>query len=241
MRAPPMPDHRDLPTDWVEELRRRFTKLRANRRRALAASACAVPIAALMATLLWPPRPFLLWNASASSPIGLYHVGSAEGVRPGGMVIAWPPEAARRLGAERHYLPYNVPLVKRIAAVAGDQVCAIGEAVFVNGRLATLRRASDPSGRQMPWWTGCEEVAQGYLFLLTPGVGQAFDGRYFGVTRKHQIVGRARLLWRRRRRPLSPSRCSGRRLQRPIRSTAGRLTSPKPHRGLAYLGNGSGG
>lgn len=193
-----MPDHRELPpSDWVEELRRRFATRRANRRRALAATASAVPIVALMATLLWTPRPLLLWNASASSPIGLYYVGSAEGVRPGDMVIAWPPEAARRLGAERHYLPYNVPLVKRVAAVAGDEVCAVGEAVFVNGRLATLRRVSDPSGRPIPWWTGCEVIAPGDLFLLTPDVPEAFDGRHFGVTRGHQIVGRARLLWRR--------------------------------------------
>jgi conjugative transfer signal peptidase TraF len=193
-----MLEHRELPpSDWVEELRRRIATRRANLRRALAASACAVPIAALMATLLWPPQPLLLWNASASSPIGLYYVGSAAGVRTGDMVIAWPPETARRLGAERHYLPYNVPLVKRVAAVAGDQVCAVGEVVFVNGRPVTLRRAIDPSGRPMPWWTGCEEIAQGDLFLLTPGVPEAFDGRYFGVTRRHQIVGSARLLWRR--------------------------------------------
>ena len=63
------------------------------------------------------------------------------------MVIAWAPAEARRLGAERHYLPSNVPLVKRVAAVAGDRVCAAGEAVFVNGRLATLRRAQ---GRRRP-------------------------------------------------------------------------------------------
>lgn len=193
-----MLEHRELPpSDWVGNLRRRFATRRTNRRRALAATASAVPIVALMATLLWTPRPLLLWNASASSPIGLYYVGPAEGVRAGDMVIAWPPEAARRLGAERHYLPRNVPLVKRVAAATGDQVCAVGNAVFVNGRLATLRRVSDPSGRPIPWWTGCEVIAPGDLFLLTPGDGQAFDGRYFGVTRRHQIVGRASLVWRR--------------------------------------------
>jgi len=193
-----MPEHRELPpSDWVEELRRRIATRRANRRRALTAMTCAVPIAALMATLLWPPRPLLLWNASASSPIGLYHVGSADGVGAGDMVIAWPPDGARELGAERHYLPRNVPLVKWVAAAAGDRVCAVDNAVFVNGRLATLRRVIDPSGRPMPWWTGCVDVAAGDLFLLTPSVPEAFDGRYFGVTRRHQIVGRARLLWRR--------------------------------------------
>jgi type IV secretory pathway protease TraF len=116
---------------------------------------------------------------------------------PGEMVVASPPAEARRLGAERHYLPSNVPLVKRVAAVGGDRVCAVGEAVFVNGRLETLRRSKDPSGRAMPWWTGCEELAEGDLFLLTPDVPEAFDGRYFGISRRHQIIGRARLLWAR--------------------------------------------
>ena len=51
---PAMPERRELPpSDWVEELRRRIATRRANRRRALAAGACAVPIAALMATLLY--------------------------------------------------------------------------------------------------------------------------------------------------------------------------------------------
>lgn len=191
-----MPEARDLSLfRWGEELRRRRRTRRTERLRTLAAAISAAASTALTATLLWPPAPLLVWNASASSPIGLYHVGSARNVRPGDMVIAWPPESARELGAERHYLPRNVPLVKRVAAAAGDRVCAIGEAIFVNGRLATLRRATDPSGRPMPWWTGCEKVRQGDLFLLTPGVPEAFDGRYFGATRSDLIVGRARLLW----------------------------------------------
>lgn len=198
MRARPLPEHRDLPLfRWGEELRRHRLARRATRWRTLAAAGSAVAITALIATLLWPPRPLLLWNASASSPVGLYYVGPAGEAGPDDMVVAWPPEAARQLGAERHYLPSNVPLVKRVAAAAGDRVCAVGEAVFVNGRLETLRRASDPSGRSMPWWTGCEDIAGGDLFLLTPDVSEAFDGRYFGVTRRQQIVGSARLLWRR--------------------------------------------
>jgi conjugative transfer signal peptidase TraF len=191
-----MPEARDLPLfRWGEELRRRRRARMASRRRTIAAAGSAALVTALIATLLWTPSPRLVWNASASSPIGLYHVGPASGARPGDMVIAWPPESARALGAERHYLPRNVPLVKRVAAAAGDTVCAIGEAIYVNGRLRALRRAADPSERPMPWWTGCEEVHQGDLFLLTPDVPEAFDGRYFGVTRGDLVVGRARLLW----------------------------------------------
>ncbi len=143
-----MPEQRDLPLfRWGEELRRHRTAQRASRWRSGAAAASAALITALIATLLWPPRPLLVWNGSASSPIGLYAVGPATEVRRDHMVMAWPPDEARRLAAERHYLPGNVPLVKRVAAAGGDRVCAVGEAIFINGRLEALRRASDPSGR----------------------------------------------------------------------------------------------
>lgn len=153
-------------------------------------------ILALGTTLIWPPRPALIWNRTASSPIGLYAVTAHVTARTGDMVVAWPPDAARRLGAERRYLPYNVPLIKRVAGAAGDRVCGIGYAIFINGRLAATRTMDDPSGRPMPWWSGCQSVARGDLFLLTPGVPAAFDGRYFGVSSQRQIVGRARLLWK---------------------------------------------
>jgi conjugative transfer signal peptidase TraF len=192
-----MPEHRELPLfRWGEELRRHRHAQQTSRRRIVAVAAAAAAATAAIGTLLWPPRPALLWNASASSPIGLYRIGEAEAVRAGDMVVAWPPEDARELAARRHYLPRNVPLVKRVAAVAGDQVCAVGEAIFVKGRLETLRSGRDPAGRPMPWWTGCENLAGGDLFLLSRNAPQAFDGRYFGITRRSQIVGRARLLWR---------------------------------------------
>lgn len=152
---------------------------------------------ATMATLVWAPSPILVWNASASAPIGLYRVSASREAVRSDMVIAWPPDAARRLGAERHYLPANVPLVKRVAGTAGDRVCAEGRVVTVNGRLAAVRRSEDLRGRPLPWWRGCEVLRPGDLFLLTADVPQAFDGRYFGVTRRGQIIGRARLLWRR--------------------------------------------
>ena len=191
-----MAEARNLPLlRWGEDLRRLRQARRAGRIRLLTAAGAAVLAVALLLTLAWPPRPRLVWNASASSPLGLYLVGPPGGAGRGELVIAWPPERARALGARRHYLPRNVPLVKRVAAAAGDRVCAIGEAVFVNGRLVVLRRSADGAGRPMPWWTGCEDIVRGDLFLLAPDVPQAFDGRYFGVTRSDRIVGRARLIW----------------------------------------------
>lgn len=160
-------------------------------------AAAVAAVLALGATTVWRLPPLLVWNATASSPIGLYRVSPARELRAGDMVIAWPPVAARELGAARRYLPRNVPLVKRVIAVGGSTVCAAGDAITVDGRLVARRRAADPSGRPMPWWRGCETLRRGDLFLLTPGVPEAFDGRYFGVTRRSLILGRAKLLWAR--------------------------------------------
>lgn len=153
--------------------------------------------AALIATLFLIPRPLLLWNSSASSPRGLYLITSANHLRVGETIIAWPPQSARRLASARHYLPATVPLVKPVAASAGDRICASGNAIFVNDRLAVLRRVSDLAGRPMPRWSGCRRLGQGELFLLSNNAPLAFDGRYFGVTSISDVIGQARLLWAR--------------------------------------------
>ena len=98
---------------------------------------------AMALSILFPPAPRLVWNASASAPIGLYWVRPGAAVARGDMVIAWTPAPFRRLAAERHYVPENVPLVKRVAGVAGDRICAIREAISVNGRKVAARRARD--------------------------------------------------------------------------------------------------
>src|SRR3546814_15910646 len=71
------------------------------------------------------------------------------------MVIARVPDPWRMLAARRHYIPANVPLVKHVAAAAGDEVCALGQEVFINGRLVAERRAVDAGDRPMPSWSGC--------------------------------------------------------------------------------------
>lgn len=154
-----------------------------------------------LALLLVPacvrPAPRLVWNASASSPIGLYRVGVAGALARGDMVLAWPPPPARAIGAARGYVPGNVPLLKRVAAVAGDRVCARGTDVLVRGRRIAVRRRADPSGRALPWWSGCVRLSAGEALLLSPGVPLAFDGRYFGPSAPGEILGKADLLWRR--------------------------------------------
>jgi len=153
-------------------------------------------IALVLASAALPPAPRLVWNASASAPVGLYAVSPGAALAPGDMVIARVPDPFRRLAAERRYLPMNVPLVKRVTALAGDEVCALGQEIFVNGRWTAERRLADGRGRPMPMWSGCARLRGGQLFLLMDSPA-SFDGRYFGVTEAGDVVGKARLIWRR--------------------------------------------
>lgn len=179
---------------WGDQLRAQRAKRRRLGRRIAIIGAC---ITVLGLTAAFPPAPRLVWNASASAPIGLYAVMPGAEADPGDMVIARVPDPWRMLAASRHYLPANVPLVKRVAAGPGDEICALGPEIFINGRWAATRLSADPHGRPMPWWNGCVRLHGHQFFLLMSSSPASFDGRYFGVTDGSQIVGKARPLWTR--------------------------------------------
>lgn len=178
---------------WGDALRAAKTRRSQLRRRIGMAT---VGIAVVLASVALPPAPRFVWNASSSAPIGLYAVSPNAPFKPGDMVIAWLPGGFRQLAAQRHYLPLNVPLVKRVEAVAGDEVCALGAQVFVNGRPIAVRRGADGHGRALPVWSGCIRLHGSQLFLLMDNPA-SFDGRYFGATEGNEVIGKARLLWRR--------------------------------------------
>jgi conjugative transfer signal peptidase TraF len=177
---------------WGEAAAREHT-----RRRRIGCNGVAVAIggALLAATIALPPHPRLVWNASRSAPTGLYAVSPGAPIETGDMVVARLPDEYRGLAAQRRYLPSNVPLVKRVAASSGHEVCAIGAWIFVNGNPVAQRQAADGRGRRMPWWSGCIRLRADQLFLLMGDHPASFDGRYFGVTDSGDVIGKARLLW----------------------------------------------
>lgn len=159
------------------------------------AAGTALLIAALCAVSLARPRPLLIWNASASAPTGLYLVTAPGNPARGDRVAGRLPAPWRALAARRHYLPANVPLIKRIAAKPGDMVCASGDRVTVNGDVAARRLRRDGAGRPMPAWHGCRRLGAGDVLLLAAHPA-SFDGRYFGPSQRRDILGKAHLIWR---------------------------------------------
>lgn len=199
-----MAERADVPLFVWTEARRRDREQRERRRRRLALGALGgLGIAALIAPLAAPPAPRLVWNHSASAPRGLYLVSPGARLERGDMVVARLPEAWRALAAVRRYLPAKVPLVKQVAALEGEGVCAHGAILQIDSGLQinsgrTVRRlARDARGRALPWWEGCLRLRRDEAFLLMADNPASFDARYFGVTQGRDIVGKARLVWAR--------------------------------------------
>ncbi len=182
-----------MPSEQANSRLRAFARPRTKAWARVAAGA----ILLVAASFCGAPRPLLVWNVSNSAPLGLYSVGGRADLRRGEMVIARPPRGFRLFAARRGYLPLNVPLVKRVAAVAGDRVCADGATLRVNDVAVAQRRSADGLGRTMPHWSGCILVGKGEALLLMSTSPASFDGRYFGVSSRSDIVGRASLLWAR--------------------------------------------
>jgi conjugative transfer signal peptidase TraF len=135
--------------------------------------------------------PWLVWNASASVPIGLYAIH----LRVGDLVVIKPPEPLASFLADRNYLPRGVPLVKHVAALAGQSVCRNGLTVSVNAVTVGEARERDSRGRPLPSWRGCRVIALGQVFLMNALSADSLDGRYFGPLPGASIVGRAAPLW----------------------------------------------
>ncbi len=139
------------------------------------------------------PKPLLVWNVTASAPMGLYRrvFGTSE---RGSWVLVRMPKAVADLASQRRYLPRNVPMVKRIAALSGDIVCRAGAIVRINNVVAATALAEDAQRRPLPAWQGCKVLSGDDVFLLnTPPL--SFDSRYFGVVPRADLIERIEPLW----------------------------------------------
>lgn len=141
------------------------------------------------------PAPWLLWNASASVPIGLYAVHPVGPLRAGQLLIVRPPAPLARFLAARRYLPMGVPLIKHAAALPGQMVCRRGRVITVDGKVVAKALDHDTHEMTLPVWQGCQKIAPHEVFLLNIGVPDSLDGRYFGPLPDATIIGRATPLW----------------------------------------------
>jgi conjugative transfer signal peptidase TraF len=141
------------------------------------------------------PAPQLIWNSSASVPIGLYAVHPIDVPYSGELVLVRPPRNIASFLHERGYLAMGLPILKHILALPGQSVCRSGRTIIVDEMTVGDALDRDRRGRSLPVWQGCRIVGEGEVFLMNRQSESSFDGRYFGLLPTSTIVGRLTPLW----------------------------------------------
>ncbi|WP_322419588.1 S26 family signal peptidase [Mesorhizobium huakuii] len=163
-------------------------------RAACIAAALAAVLATVAPAVVEMPS-LLLWNASASAPLGLYAIRKMAVPTAGALAVVEPPDKVARFAAKRGYLPLGVPMLKHIEGLPGQQVCRAGLLITINGLALGAALERDRKGRALPEWQGCRIIAAAEIFVMNRKVEDSLDGRYFGPFPASSIVGAALPLW----------------------------------------------
>lgn len=136
----------------------------------------------------------LIWNRTPSLPLGVYLRSPGVRVSEGTLVALHVPPAVRPLVRARRYLPDGSLLIKPVAAVAGDHVCARRGILFINGAPFGAILARDSEGRELPAYGGCGVLPEGQVFLASHHP-RSFDSRSFGPVDVRTLQGTVTPLW----------------------------------------------
>lgn len=140
------------------------------------------------------PTKRLVLNTTASAPLGFYWLVD-RAPRIGDLALVRPPPPLARWMSQRGYLPLNVPLIKRVAALEGQEVCGRENRVLIDGRVSAWILKRDRFGRPLTAISGCRRLDGGEVFLLNSDAPHSLDGRYFGPLPRQSVVGRLHPIW----------------------------------------------
>ena len=142
-----------------------------------------------------PIAPRLIWNATASTPTGLYALHPVERLSSLDLVAVRPPQPIADYLADGGFLPKGMPLLKHVMAMPGQTVCRANDVITVDGIEVGNAHDRDHLDRPLPRWNGCRTLRSGELFLMNPTVPDSLDGRYFGPLPVTSVIARAVPLW----------------------------------------------
>ncbi len=155
----------------------------------------AFGVVSLVAPAFLQPHRMIVWNASASVPVGLYLLETTDERYVSELVAVVPPEPLATFLAAGNYLPRGVPMLKHVLALPGQTVCRDGLVVTVDKVAVGVALERDRQGRALPVWQGCRVVAEDTLFLMNSRSADSLDGRYFGPLPRSAVTGRVHPVW----------------------------------------------
>jgi conjugative transfer signal peptidase TraF len=140
-------------------------------------------------------------NFTSSQPVGIYTLQeSGEAAQRGGLVTFClePENPFIALAKERGYVgggtcPSGLkPILKRLAALPGDELEIAPDGIILNGNFLHLsfRPEIDSLGRQMPpSLLQSGKISEGQALVLSQEHGNSFDSRHFGLVPISSLTG----------------------------------------------------
>ncbi|MBH2008559.1 MAG: S26 family signal peptidase [Xanthomonadaceae bacterium] len=154
-----------------------------------------ISVAALCVSAAVQMQVRVVYNPTDSVARGWYLIGPSDALHVGSIVLVQLSPVVAAFATQRGYLPKEVPILKRIGAVAPQSVCVRGQAVHIDGAAVATVLAHDGKHRPLLPWAQCRVLMEGELFLLSDVHPASFDSRYFGTIDASAVLGTARPIW----------------------------------------------
>src|SRR5712691_2795765 len=127
-------------------------------------------------------------NIEPSVPVGIYRLHAVRTPLTRGTLVLVPVPAS----VQRWKSPWT-PLLKPVAAVAGDQVCVKDEGLTI-GDENYGRVYDEAGGYPLPHMEGCLTVGEGHIFVASKAY-RSLDSRYFSAVRVESLIAIATPVW----------------------------------------------
>lgn len=161
-------------------------------------SVISIMLLLLLGLTAWylKPRGYgFVTQLTASMPQGIYWQAPLKSkINKGESVLFKPDAKLEQLMISRGWIINGVALMKRVYAVSGDRVCVRGHKIFINKQFVAFIKKQDSKHRPLPQWHYCSTVPAEQYLLMSRYAANSFDGRYFGLVNRSQLIARVQRL-----------------------------------------------
>lgn len=132
------------------------------------------------------------YQYTGSMPIGWYLLLPISApVKRGDILLFNAPLKAKKIAVAHRWMFNNEKMLKKVAAISGDEVCIKQHKVFINQKLTVLQLKNYAPNHPLPIWHFCGKVPVDKLLMLSNYAKRSFDGRYFGFISNKDIIAKA--------------------------------------------------
>ena len=150
-----------------------------------------IAIAMTVGWLYWQGYGISYQN-TGSMPKGWYWLLPVPAqIKKGDIIVFRAPPSAEKLALTHHWILPGEVLMKPIVALPGDLACVYDHQVHINHHAIAIQQADYALHHALPQWQFCGTIPSKHYLLLSTYAQRSFDGRYFGLINRNDLIARA--------------------------------------------------